>query len=195
MSRLIARILLTVFMIPLAALIYTIAFVVSERMYYITSSYSMRRESSNFVIAGLVAWAVLAIYWFLLWTRQVRWTSARIHLTWLSAIGCAAACTAFAKLLNLLIDMDSFCYFAASALCPILWLICTCLIWRETRDERAAKTAGSDHNALVCPVCGYNLTGLSESRCPECGTKFTIDELLAKQPARSLAAMDKEMNG
>lgn len=185
-------------MVPLAAMVYTIAFVLAERWYYITGSYSGysgNREFINFVFAGGLAWAVVAVYWFLLWNRQVRWTSARIHLTWLSAIGCAAGCTAFAKLLNMVVRMDSFSYFAGSALCPILWLICTSLIWRETPDERSSKARASDQNALVCPVCGYNLTGLSESRCPECGTKFTIDELLARQPARSLAAMDKEMNG
>src|ERR1700733_7940178 len=31
---------------------------------------------------------------------------------------------------------------------------------------------------LLCPLCGYNLRGLIESRCPECGFKFTWRELL-----------------
>jgi hypothetical protein len=31
---------------------------------------------------------------------------------------------------------------------------------------------------LLCPLCGYNLRGLSESRCPECGFKFTWQELI-----------------
>jgi hypothetical protein len=27
---------------------------------------------------------------------------------------------------------------------------------------------------LTCPRCGYNLTGLTRSECPECGLAFTI---------------------
>ncbi len=40
-------------------------------------------------------------------------------------------------------------------------------------------------SAFTCLVCGYNLTGLPENRCPECGTPFVRDELLrvaAAQP-------------
>jgi hypothetical protein len=32
---------------------------------------------------------------------------------------------------------------------------------------------------LYCPKCGYNLTGLTEDRCPECGEKFSRAELAA----------------
>jgi hypothetical protein len=33
-------------------------------------------------------------------------------------------------------------------------------------------------DALLCPACGYNLTGLTESRCPECGNGFDRAQLL-----------------
>jgi MFS family permease len=32
-----------------------------------------------------------------------------------------------------------------------------------------------------CPACDYRMVGLHESRCPECGTAYTLDELLARQ--------------
>ena len=32
---------------------------------------------------------------------------------------------------------------------------------------------------LYCPNCGYNLTGLTEERCPECGGRFSRAELAA----------------
>src|SRR5262245_8503778 len=30
---------------------------------------------------------------------------------------------------------------------------------------------------LYCTGCGYDIIGLSESRCPECGLEFDVDEL------------------
>lgn len=35
-------------------------------------------------------------------------------------------------------------------------------------------------SGLRCPACEYNLTGLAENRCPECGCAFDPDELRAR---------------
>lgn len=37
-----------------------------------------------------------------------------------------------------------------------------------------------DEPALHCPICDYNLHGLPEPRCPECGFAFQWDELLVE---------------
>ena len=31
---------------------------------------------------------------------------------------------------------------------------------------------------VCCPGCGYNLAGLPEHRCPECGRQFTMEEFI-----------------
>jgi hypothetical protein len=42
-------------------------------------------------------------------------------------------------------------------------------LWRDFfREEEPVPFADSPH----CRTCGYNLTGLTSNRCPECGTSF-----------------------
>jgi hypothetical protein len=46
-----------------------------------------------------------------------------------------------------------------------LWQLVTCRL--SIVDERSGS----------CPGCGYNLYGLNERRCPECGRAFTFEEI------------------
>jgi rubrerythrin len=48
----------------------------------------------------------------------------------------------------------------------------------------------SNRSNVSCPSCGYNLTGLNEARCPECGAKFTLDELFAAQPRETVGGIE-----
>lgn len=51
------------------------------------------------------------------------------------------------------------------------------LVWREgyKRGWRRARSTPPR-----CLNCGYNLSGLTRCRCPECGAEFCIDELWRK---------------
>jgi hypothetical protein len=42
----------------------------------------------------------------------------------------------------------------------------------------STPAAGASHPELHCPICDYDLHGLPEPRCPECGFRFQWDDLL-----------------
>lgn len=53
------------------------------------------------------------------------------------------------------------------------------LFWRNgyVRGWRAARAAPP-----LCPKCGYDLSGLSHCRCPECGAEYRLEELWRANP-------------
>ena len=74
--------------------------------------------------------------------------------------------------------------FLGGIVAVVLWLTATVFIWRETPAERRQRLRARSPDVIVCPACGYNLTGLRQTTCPECGAGYTIDELAAMQPGR-----------
>jgi hypothetical protein len=179
MSHLIARLLLSMLVFPLGGLVYTIAVVIvfSRRGY---------GNDEPWIVAGIVCWAFVAAYWILLWRSAVRW-EGRVGTTLAAAIVCAVIGAVVGALCNTI--ERGFGAFAGTTSTILLWLVATCFIWRETPAERAQRLGVSGRDSVVCPTCGYNLTGLKEPRCPECGTQFTLDELLASQPSRAAAEL------
>lgn len=189
MSRLVSRILLSIFMFPLAVVFYVAVFVFSEQMTR-GAPYRRDREMDWFLLADVLTWGAVSLYWCLLWRSAVVWNPRRVSGTMLSAagalaIGVPAGIAAAAATSEL-----GFGAFIGGILTMILWLIGTVFFWRESKAERAARVTNSGRSAITCPTCGYNLTGLTESRCPECGSKFTLDELLALQQPKLEAEIE-----
>jgi hypothetical protein len=52
------------------------------------------------------------------------------------------------------------------------------------RSDRAVTQRAADVT-VHCPRCDYSMKGLTECRCPECGTQYSIDSLIHLQHARS----------
>ena len=68
------------------------------------------------------------------------------------------------------------------------WFFCglasIMFVWLSAFHRLFHRFPVLDHDNQVrvhCPTCGYSLIGLTELRCPECGTTFTIDELIRAQ--------------
>ena len=188
MSRLVSRILLSIFMFPLAGLFFIFSIIVAKSATPIGALYSDLRELITFLICGAMTWLLIAIYWCLLWKSSVQWNPKRIKGTIAAAGGAilvGAAAGALASGALRVGDSESVGAFVGSILTIVVWLIATVFVWRETPMERAARIKSSGRSGVACPNCGYNMTGLTEPRCPECGSKFTLDELLAAQQAET----------
>jgi Zn finger protein HypA/HybF involved in hydrogenase expression len=182
MSRLVSRILLSILMFPLAGMVYVVAFVVGESASRNVGVYR-GSETELFAGSGAVTWLFVGVYWCLLWRHSIRWSSRRVIGTILSAVGAAVVGIVIGVFTAVVVSVGdgSFGAFVGGVVAILLWLIATVFLWRETVIERASRISSSSRSAITCPTCGYNLTGLSEARCPECGSKFTLDELIALQ--------------
>jgi len=60
------------------------------------------------------------------------------------------------------------------ALCGGLMVLAAYIVWRRgyTQGWRRAR-----YQPPTCPKCRYNMSGLRQCRCPECGADFDLDEL------------------
>jgi len=71
-----------------------------------------------------------------------------------------------------------------------LTILVVFLIWRDgyRGGWRAAR-----NQAPHCPQCTYNLSGLTRTRCPECGMELTLDELW-RTPVITAGALGRRRN-
>lgn len=135
------------------------------------------------LIVWFIVYAFVAAYWLLLWTNVVRWTAARISRT---AVVSGVALLIGAGIGLLLTALAPWApgqvvILVGGGTVPITWVLGTVIVWRESPRERTDRLSRLGASVL-CPLCGYNLAGLRESRCPECGGSFTLDQLAAAQP-------------
>ena len=131
----------------------------------------------------MIVYSFVGAYWVLLWRSEVRWNGRRIAQTGVAtviALACGAAAGCLVKIAGPWVPVQLVVLIGGGTV-PIVWVLGTVLVWRETPRERAERLSARA-GAVVCPLCGYNLAGLRESRCPECGTSFTLDQLVAAQP-------------
>jgi len=177
MTQLIARLVLAMLILPFAVIVMIAAIAVDI---------SMNSRSS---LGGvLAAWSVtdvfVIVYWIAIWRSPVKWTPQRQALT----VGCVVlavvgAIVSFGALWNIGgIQIEPAALFGGGIF-PIVFVLTTVFAWRETPAERHARVTDRGTDTIACPICGYNMTGLREARCPECGVSFTLDELLTAQSA------------
>lgn len=181
MSRLVARILLAILMLPMAAMVYLVSAALLMDMRGVG-------DVAAFFISNVVLVLFTVPYWVLLWYKSVRWTGARLAVTLAISVGCLII-SVFLGIFTANVERE-FGIFVGGATFVLTFLIGTVFAWRETATERAARLRGRGAEVIVCPVCSYNMTGLREPTCPECGAKFTLQELVASQPRHEAGELE-----
>ncbi len=130
-----------------------------------------------------VAFAGGTLLWFLalayVWRGEYRAKTLLMPIILTISLGVT---TVFAGVaLDSLVRSEEEYLIVALVLLAGLFLL---VIWLPLalRLRRRTSVLGDDDLVQVyCPSCGYSLIGLVESRCPECGAQYTIDELIRHQ--------------
>ena len=173
MSQVLSRVMLAVALLFAAPVVCTTIIIVLDK----TSGWDDERVLT---VANLATCAAFGACWVLIWRRQVRWTFHRRTLTMLSVLGATGVAFGVFGIICAFVGWaDEAAIVLAALAWPPAWIALTAYVWRETPMERAGRLKNLAPGGLACPQCGYNLTGLRQARCPECGTQFTLDELFA----------------
>ena len=175
MSGTIVRLILGVLLIVSTPVVCAVGFIVLET--------TVIRDDEVAIVTseGLTA-AYLLAGWILIWAWTIRWSPTRIALTSVSPLIAAMPAMVVGVMVGLAVRHSDAVWlgtFIGGIVWAPIWLAVTTLIWRETHAERAERLKRVGINAIACPSCGYNLTGLRESVCPECGAAYTLDQLFA----------------
>lgn len=56
----------------------------------------------------------------------------------------------------------------------------------HTPPQIATGLPTSSDEEIYCPICNYNLTGILNGRCPECGSFFDRQAIMANQQANRI---------
>lgn len=177
MSRTAARLLLS--MIFLCAQVS--AYLVLFNIIYNTSPWD---EFETHLYTGLAIYPAAAVLWPLIWVRAVRWTVRRVAFTmaWCAASLLISAGVLFAYMIVVAmtgwLDED---YGTAIGvpLALTLWPLGTVFIWQDRPADRAARSRAAQRDGVKCPGCGYTMSDIRSTTCPECGRTFTLRELTA----------------
>jgi hypothetical protein len=172
MSRLLVRLLLALIML-LAAPVVCVAICIVTWEFWRPRFYEAL-FASELISAGLFVAA-----WTLVWRSQVAWTPSRKALTMLSVLWSVGIAFLPGMLLAMVTQDEDVGIVFGGLFWLLAWVASTTLIWRETARERGARLHTLGYGTVICPGCSYNMTGLREARCPECGTQYTLDELFA----------------
>jgi hypothetical protein len=178
MTRLIARLVLAMLLLPITGA------VVLFNLLLLVAGSGGPPPASRVLLLWAITYTVVGTYWILLWRGVVRWTRRRMFWTFgagMAALSAGAGAAAIILIASRGQIPPGPAFLLGGGIVPIVWVLATVLIWRESAHERYQRLSHLSSGAVCCPICGYNMTGLTAAECPECGAKFTLDQLFTTQ--------------
>lgn len=183
MSQVLSRIILAIVFVASIPVLWVTCFLFIERGLFRADTKAM------LATAGVCGLGVI-VGWVLLWRRHVRWNAARTRRTLYVLVLAIVVGTALGFGIEASVGRRTGPVLGP-AFGALLWLAGTALAWRETDAERATRPAARIRGPLHCPKCGYNMTGLYDARCPECGTQYTLDQIMTSVMERNEVGTDE----
>lgn len=172
MSATLTRLILCFGVLIASVVLYILVYVAFERG---------MGDNEALLLANLVTGLAFAGAWTLAWRGQVRWPAWRLWGTVCMAGGAVLPALAVGLLAAAVVRYgDELAILLGGMAWVAAWLIGSALLWRETARERMGRLQQHGVHAVGCPQCGYNLTGLKSTTCPECGAVYTVDQLVAE---------------
>ena len=126
----------------------------------------------SFQAMGWLVGIVAAVIWLLIWRGAVCWSRSVWCRTLLFAGGLILLPTLLIFWSESIPSATESYLFGIPFLAWGFWMAATVRYW----PMRYLAGASGDFPP-TCVACGYPLTGLCATRCPECGDERTIDEL------------------
>ena len=126
----------------------------------------------------------MMVGWSKIWEKQIVWTSKRKDRTQLVTVTLIIVAVIVSVLIALLVGVGDhrgwvIGHVIGGVFFLFSWPAATILVWTETPEERIKRTKTIGIEGVVCPSCDYNMAGLNNTVCPECGSKYTIDQIVA----------------
>ena len=179
MTRTVARLILAMLLLPLTGAVFLILAVA-----LIATSPSGPPALGRLLLLWSVVYAFVGAYWVLLWRDMVTWNRRRVALTALATVlsiggGVAVAVGIVGVGRQVPPQVATM---VGGGTVPITWVLSTVRLWREPAGERLGRLTAHGMPAIACPLCGYDLAGLTEARCPECGSSFTLEQIVLARP-------------
>jgi hypothetical protein len=182
MPRFIARLILTLLLAP--------ASIVGGFMVFGAFELLFRGSWVSYTLSPILATLlppVAGLCFFLIWRSVIPWSKARrqrsIRLTALLFALLVVAVAVWPLTMESRYDWQPWSIFSSAGI-TVVWGMLCCRLWQETPRERIERLMMAATSSCLCPVCRYDMAGLTNLQCPECGQKFTLGLFQEEQRRR-----------